>query len=263
MTPRLEWLHATPSTRARNSPALLFVHGAFCGAWCWQRYFMPWFAARGYDCWAVSLEGHGASSGRDCLSALRIEDYRRNLVATVDHIGAAPIMIGHSMGGFIIQQYLAQASLPGAAFLASVPPQGMAAATMRLMTREPDAFLKLNLYQSGRYAMGIDELRALLFSPDAPDDAVETLLLHGQQESERATMDMALPALLTFSLSELPPALVLGAADDLLIAPPDVAATASHMGVTAEILPHMGHMMMMDTRWEQVALRLLRWLETL
>jgi len=43
----------------------IMVHGAFCGAWCWQLRFMPWFAAHGYDCWALSLEGHAGSESAE------------------------------------------------------------------------------------------------------------------------------------------------------------------------------------------------------
>ena len=34
--------------RANAGPPLLFVHGGYCDAWCWEHYFLPWFAARGY-----------------------------------------------------------------------------------------------------------------------------------------------------------------------------------------------------------------------
>ncbi|WP_230371066.1 hypothetical protein [Paludibacterium denitrificans] len=56
MQARLELVHEAAKggvTDKRHAP-LLFVHGAYCGAWCWQQHFLPWFAARGYDCWAVS-----------------------------------------------------------------------------------------------------------------------------------------------------------------------------------------------------------------
>lgn len=42
-----------PSPVAR--PPLLCVHGSYHGAWCWAERFMPYFAARGYDVYAVSL----------------------------------------------------------------------------------------------------------------------------------------------------------------------------------------------------------------
>ena len=35
-------------------PPLIFIHGAWHGAWCWER-FLDYFAARGYPCYAVDL----------------------------------------------------------------------------------------------------------------------------------------------------------------------------------------------------------------
>lgn len=263
MQPRLELLHEAAKGVARESPPLLFVHGAFCAAWCWQRHFMPWFAERGFDCWALSLEGHGDSDGHQYLAAVSIDDYVRNLGAAVKRLRAAPIMVGHSMGGFVLQQYLTHHRLPAAAFLASVPPNGLASSSLRLMAQAPAMLLGLNLYQQGRYDPAAEELREMLLSPDAPDDTVDYLMQHCQQESQRAVMDMTLVNPLGIRAIAPLPTLVLGAADDALISPQDVVATAERLDVSAEILPHMGHMMMLDTHWEKTASRLLAWLETL
>ena len=46
-----------------DAPPLLFVHGAYCAAWVWEEYFLPWFAQRGWNATAISLEGHGDSRG--------------------------------------------------------------------------------------------------------------------------------------------------------------------------------------------------------
>jgi alpha-beta hydrolase superfamily lysophospholipase len=76
----------------------------------------------------------------------------------------------------------------------------------------------------------------------------------------RAIFDLSMISL--FPVSHLPavPALVLGAANDQLIAPHEVVATACRLGVTAEILPDMAHLMMLDTHWEEAAKRLEGWL---
>ncbi|MBK7417265.1 MAG: alpha/beta fold hydrolase [Dechloromonas sp.] len=50
--------------RKTGQPTLLFVHGAFAGAWMWTETFMPVLAEAGYPCYAVSLRGHGGSDGR-------------------------------------------------------------------------------------------------------------------------------------------------------------------------------------------------------
>jgi len=260
MQPRLELIHEAATGTARNAPPLLFVHGAFCAAWCWQENFLPWFARQGYDCWALSLEGHGDSDGRQYLAAISIDDYVRNLNVAVKR---SPIMIGHSMGGFVLQQYLIRHSLPAAAFLASVPPTGLASSSLRLLTQAPGLLLNLNLYQQGSYNPAQDELRDLLLSADAPASTTDLLVQRCQLESQRAVMDMTLVNPLSIAAIKPLPALVLGAAEDMLISPQDVVATAERLDVNAEILPHMGHMMMLDTRWERTAERLLQWLEQL
>lgn len=263
MQPRLELIHEAATGTVRNAPPLLFVHGAFCAAWCWQETFLPWFARQGYDCWAISLEGHGDSDGRQYLAAISIDDYVRNLGTAIKRIKRTPIMIGHSMGGFVLQQYLIRHSLPAAAFLASVPPTGLASSSLRLLTQAPGLLLNLNLYQQGSYNPAQDELRDLLLSADAPDSTTDLLVRRCQLESQRAVMDMTLVNPLGIAAIKPLPALVLGAAEDMLISPQDVVVTAERLDVNAEILPHMGHMMMLDTRWERTAERLLQWLEHL
>src|SRR6516165_8673357 len=41
-------------SRAQKAP-LLFVHGAWHGAWCWDEHFLDYFAAKGYRSPAVNV----------------------------------------------------------------------------------------------------------------------------------------------------------------------------------------------------------------
>jgi len=66
---QLEILEHLPAGPTRKPP-LLFVHGGYCDAWCWEPYFLPWFAARGYPSYALSLRGHGGSGGGSTLFAV-------------------------------------------------------------------------------------------------------------------------------------------------------------------------------------------------
>lgn len=36
------------STKGRSRAPLLFVHGAFIGAWCWDEHFLKYFADLGW-----------------------------------------------------------------------------------------------------------------------------------------------------------------------------------------------------------------------
>ena len=73
--PHLEVRKRLPQNGSRRPP-LLFVHGGYCDAWFWEPYFLPWFAARGYPAYALSLRGHGASGGGDTLSRMYLATAR-------------------------------------------------------------------------------------------------------------------------------------------------------------------------------------------
>jgi len=46
---QLEFITRNPGGAAKATP-LLFVHSTWHDAWCWVEHFLPYFAARGYDC---------------------------------------------------------------------------------------------------------------------------------------------------------------------------------------------------------------------
>ncbi len=62
----IELLSRSPSSPSHPTP-LLFIHGAWHGAWCWAEHFLDYFAAHGYAAHALSLRGHGNSPGRERL----------------------------------------------------------------------------------------------------------------------------------------------------------------------------------------------------
>ena len=105
---RLE-IDTAPALGERRGTFVL-LHGAWCWNWYYKPFFVPYFAAQGFDVVAFSLRGHGGSEGRERLNAFSIDDYvedLRGVVATVER----PVVVGHSMGGFVLQTYLTQASL--------------------------------------------------------------------------------------------------------------------------------------------------------
>lgn len=258
-SPHLELLHYPPVKAARKAPPLLFVHGAYATAQCWAVHFLPWFAERGYDCWALSLEGHGESEGQMWLHALGIDQYVRNVASVCQRLPEPPVLIGHSMGGFIIQQLLRQQRAAGCILLASVPPTGLAGSTWRLCGMAPDILFGLNLFQQGQYQPDARQLRHMLFSPDAPDSAIRWLAEHVQIESQRAILDMTLanpfiqPRLVC-------PTLALVGDQDLLVTPDEARQADAILGTRTEVIPDMAHMLMLDGAWEQVAQRMQTWL---
>ncbi|WP_290648164.1 alpha/beta hydrolase, partial [Aquisalimonas sp.] len=163
--PKLEVIHRPPSTtRRRGVPPLLFVHGAYAGAWCWDEHFLPWFAAHGFDAYALSLRGHGASQGGEQLQQSSIRDYVADLRHVVEGMETPPVLIGHSMGGMVVQKYLEQFPASAAVLMASVPPGGLGSSIMRLATADPLVFTRMSMVQGG----GLD--------PVDKDNAVRSIL---------------------------------------------------------------------------------------
>ena len=245
-------------------PPLLFVHGAYCGGWVWETYFTPWLAERGWDCHALSLEGHGESEGHVWLSALGVDDFVRNLKATIDTLPRPPVLIGHSMGGLVIQRYLEMyPNCPpaGVVMLASVPPNGISQSAVRMLQTAPDLLAALNVSQaSDRYHPSLNQTRALLFSADLPDALLVEWAARFQAESLRAIFELSMLGFFHAKPPVALPALVLGGADDQIISSQDVIATAELFNVSAEVMPNMAHLMMLDTGWERVANRIDDWL---
>lgn len=259
MSDKLELIHVTATAAEQAAPPLLFVHGAYSAASCWQQHFLPWLAAQGHDCWALSLRGHGGSPGRERLHDFGIADYVADVAWACGQLPAPPVLVGHSMGGYVLQQYLRQHTAPGVILLASVPPGGMAISTWRLGLTAPDILLGLNLFQQGRHTPTAAEVRRMLLSPDVAPASAQWLADNCQPESQRAILDMSLTTAL-FARKLPCPALSIVGRNDLLVSPLEASSGGHLLGIETQVLPDLGHMLMLDTRWQQVASLMVSWL---
>ena len=93
----------TISEEKSQKPPLLFIHGAYHAAWCWEENFLTYFSDHGYPCYALSLRGHGNSEGHSNIKSYRLKDYIDDVLTVIEKMKTKPILIGHSMGGAIAQ----------------------------------------------------------------------------------------------------------------------------------------------------------------
>ncbi len=254
----LEVLARVPQGPARKTP-LLFVHGAYTAAWCWDEHFLSYFADAGYAAYAVSLSGHGKSRGRDHLDSFSIADYVADVAHVASRLPTTPVLIGHSMGGFVVQKYLEAHDAPGAVLMCSVPPQGLMASAFDLMFSRPGLMKDLNRLMGGGQ-VSLETLRDALFSQPVAVDDLERFYRLSQPESFRAIWDMTLFNLPHPSLIGKSPLLVMGAEFDHLVPASLVEMTARTYQVEAEIFAGMGHGLMLERDWKKPARTLLDWL---
>lgn len=241
---------------------LLFVHGAWHAAWCWEEHFLPFFAQQGWASYALSLRGHGNSEGRRSLRWLRLDDYVADLAQVAAQLPCAPVLVGHSMGGLVVQKYLEAQPAAAVVLLASVPPRwGAVPAALRMARRHPLRFLQANLTLSLYPLISSPELtRDAFFSATMPEAQVRAYCTRMQDEAYRAFLEM-LGLSLPRPVRGKAPMLVLGAVNDRIISARDVAQTGQAYGVKPEIVPGMAHDMMLESGWEVVAARIASWLD--
>jgi len=257
---QLEIIEARPpKSRKGGARPILFVHGAFAGAWCWAEHFLPYFARQGFRACALSLSGHGGSPGRERLDSLSIDDYVRDLGQAVSAIGGDPVLVGHSMGGFVVQKYLERASAPGAVLMASVPPQGLLSSSLALAFSNPRLFADVNsMMHHGR--VSLDALQHVLFANPVEVEKLRACYRRMQPESQRAMWDMSFFNLPHLRRERCPPLLVLAAESDILVPASQAELVASYYGTEAEVFSNMGHLMMLEADWQKVADRIIEWL---
>jgi len=256
----LEMITVEPGADPRPTP-LLFVHGAWHGAWCWMEHFLPYFAQHGYRSSAIELRGHGRRESGERLRWVRIQQYVADVAEQVRQFERPPVLIGHSMGGLVVRKCLESYQAPAAILLASVPPTGVLRTTLSIAKRHPLPFLRANLTMKLYPIVGTPVLtREAFFSKDMPQEQVDAYFAKVQNESYLAFLEMML---LSFPRpgSVKTPLLVLGGRSDTIFTPKEVEATGRAYDTKAEIFPQMAHDMMLEPGWQSVADRMLSWLE--
>lgn len=244
-----------------DSPDIVFVHGAWHAAWCWEENFMNFFAQHGFTNHALSLRGHGSSFGHDRLSSTRIKDYVDDLVSFTQSLKSSPILIGHSMGGFIIQKYLENYEAHAVVLLASLPHSGILDLNLEFAACHPLLYFRMHIRRSLKVLLeNKNYIRDSFFSETLDENKIKQYFNRMGDESYAALWDMTIRDLPRLKVVKNP-ILVLGAEDDWLVKPNQIEKTAEAYNADCFIFQNMGHEMMLDTNWKAVAQKIIDWLK--
>lgn len=63
---------------------------------------MPFFSAHGYQCFAVSLRGHGESDVPK--SSITMKEEIEDLASVISSLQRPPLLVAHSLGGIVAQR---------------------------------------------------------------------------------------------------------------------------------------------------------------
>ena len=231
-----------------DKPPILFVHGAWHGAWCWEAYFLDWFADRGYPTVALDLRGHGSGSTRGAS----IGHYVRDVADVARSLPSPPVVVGHSMGGLVVQKYLEGHGAPAGVLLAPSPTSGAWMTTARVARFDPVSFAKVNLQlRLGPLIENRETARGLLFRDDDDRPEVEGWLDALCDESYLAYMGMLFDLPRPYRCSA--PMLVVAGEDDRIFSVAQEEATARAHDADLIVIPGGSHDLMLDPDWETVA----------
>jgi len=237
---------------------VILVHGAWHGPWCWADLAQR-LAEHGHDVYAVPLRGHDVPAGRIWH---RVQDYVDDVRIVAAGLGGPAVLVGHSLGGLVVQRYLELHSAAGAVLMAPVPAGGTFRAVCRIARRHPWLLLKANLTLSLRPLIATPALtREWFFTADTPQAAVDRCRARLQDESYPAFLDTIIQPPRPARVRT--PVLVLGAELDAFFTIAEMRRTAAAYGTEAEIFPGMGHDMMLETGWPGVADRISAWIHEL
>ena len=238
--------------------SVLFVHGAGTSSACWLR-FLDYFAAAGCDAYALSLRGHGKSESPRCIALTGCAAYVDDIRECVKLIDRPVVLVGHSWGGYVLQRYLERYhdSL-GAVLIASAPPATSLPAYWQMFKMFPWLVTVAHLTARPHYVYSTwESIKALLYHPNTPDEAIDS---HAENLEPISTI-LYLQTILRPPKANLVDTeiLVIGGENDAIYSSDLIEKTGKAYGCTPVIIPNAGHMMMLESNWEQAAKEVLQW----
>jgi len=250
------WL---PERRSRRKP-LLFVHGELAGSWVWERY-LGYFAGRGWEGHAVNLRNHYWSQTAD-PAELSFETYTEDVVAALDRLGPATVVIGHGMGGLLALKAAERVAIAGIVLLSSELPRDLRVPARQHELREiPESY--------GRAPIGWETLPERLVRDDRDltlPDVLKIQHLLGQKPHEAGAAKRQMLAGVSVDrrvFAEVP-RLVIGGGLDRLVSLDDAERLA--VWLDAEFEPFGAHshfgLVAGESSHQQVAEAIRAFLET-
>ncbi len=242
-------------------PTIVMVHGAFCGGWVFERFRTP-FEARGWNVLTPNLPGHGDGAG---VAGRSMSDFANGIAQLCQDLPDKPVLLGHSMGGLVCQMAARRSGARAVALLAPSAPWGIHGSSME------EAVTAAGVIMADPFWIGsVSPDRGLMRSHGldrVPREEQGDILDRLCPESGRAVREVLnwwLDPFMTTSVGAGPlpmPSLVIAGERDVVHPVHTVRQTAERIGATYAEMPGMSHWLLAEAGWENVAARVIDWLE--
>jgi pimeloyl-ACP methyl ester carboxylesterase len=242
-------------------PTVVMTHGAFCGGWAFDA-FRARFAARGWTAHAPDLPGHGPGGG---VAGRSMTDYARSLVDFCADLPERPVLIGHSMGGLVVQMAARRVKPAALVLLAPSAPWGVSGSSIEEAVTAVGVHL-VDPFWTGAAVRPDRNLMRHASLDRVPKPEREAIIGRLVPESGRAVREVLnwwLDPFMTTSVGPGPlpaPALAIAGERDVVHPAGTVRQTAQRIGADFEVMPGMSHWLIGERGWEAVADLALDWL---
>ncbi len=240
----------------RAPQRFLLVHDFWTGAHIW-RLMGPYLARHGYTTDAVWLRHHHPGAHHDLLGDAGIGAYADDVAAAVEDVGQ-PIVVGHGVGGLVVQRAAARRNPIGLGLMASLAPD--------LVSMLLGGSLPRRLWRAGVLRpFGPPLIPPLEGDPAGAQFAyldpelARELGARGVPEPRRAARQFAFGGARVSRGDIRCPVLVLGGSEDRAVTPLVAHRLAARYRVVAHLYPGRGHMLQLESGWESIADALMLW----
>lgn len=244
---RIEIRNYIPSQR-KYPYAILCVHGASGGAWYFDDVLKK-MKDLGYASYAMSLRGHGTSSGKEHIHEATLDDYVKDVRHAIEIIGEKVILLGHSMGGAIVQKFMSQYSedILAAILVSSPPPSGIHEdSKLGLFFKSPRTFLreirKQELYQHIKLE---DLFETFILNQSVSKQDILDIRSQLCPESTAVYQDLMKPYVSQDQVIKVP-VFVIGSKQDRVITYKDIMLQEEKYQTKAYLLEHASHFLTLD-----------------
>ena len=255
---------------------IVFLHGAWVTAACWER-MQPWFEARGYSTLAPNWPGkdrpvEAIRADPSPLKGLGIAEIVASYEAVVRGLPEPPILIGHSFGGLFTQILLDHGLGAAGVSIDPAPPKGVWPFELTALRALTGALTRYLLgsrvvrwsFDSFRYAfvhlLALDEARAAYDRHVVP----ETGRIFFQ--SAMAMVNPRSPTRVDFQNATRAPLLIIAGGSDRIV-PPVInrrnfqAFSTSTATTDFREFPGRNHWIIAQDGWQEVAEHIAAWLD--
>ncbi len=248
---------------------IVMIHGMFSTPQVWGKY-VPFFEDAGWRCMTPTLRHHDIEPGSappEALGTTSVLDYAADLEELIRGLDETPVLMGHSMGGLLVQMLAARGLARAAILLTPAAPAGVIALSPSVMR----AFLgPLTTWGFWHKSFRPDFKTArYAFLEGFPEEERRGMWEQMVYESGRAIFEIGLwpfdrgHATRVDPRAVTCPVLAVAGGRDRATPAFAVRKVARRYGGAYHELPEHHHWVLAQTGWEEVAALCARWLNEL